>query len=202
MCAGQGRDVIPVVAAHPRRADVTARLVELDARNVEVASATARAEGLDRIEVVRADASRAASYEGAVPADVVVACGVFGNLTDEDIAASIERLPMLCARAATVVWTRGRTEPDLTPAMRGWFERRGFTELSFEGEPGSFGVGVHRLDVEPERFDRDVTLFTFVDWDELVARRTTGSGRGLTTTCPPKAAENPTAGDRARGTPG
>ena len=30
MCAGQGRDLIPVLASHPRGRDVTARLVELD----------------------------------------------------------------------------------------------------------------------------------------------------------------------------
>ncbi|WP_422734092.1 hypothetical protein ACN26Y_00875 [Micromonospora sp. WMMD558] len=37
LCAGQGRDLIPVLAEHPRGSDVTARLVELDARNTEVA---------------------------------------------------------------------------------------------------------------------------------------------------------------------
>lgn len=41
--AGQGRDLIGVLAAHPRAADVTARLVEMDRRNVEVARAAARA---------------------------------------------------------------------------------------------------------------------------------------------------------------
>ncbi|MEU6202456.1 hypothetical protein ABZ814_02540 [Micromonospora musae] len=30
LCAGQGRDLIPVLATHPRRDDVTARLVELN----------------------------------------------------------------------------------------------------------------------------------------------------------------------------
>ena len=30
MCAGQGRDLLGVLADHPRRADVRARLVELD----------------------------------------------------------------------------------------------------------------------------------------------------------------------------
>ncbi|MBO0808127.1 MAG: SAM-dependent methyltransferase, partial [Actinobacteria bacterium] len=29
MCAGQGRDLLPVLARHPRGRDVTARLVEL-----------------------------------------------------------------------------------------------------------------------------------------------------------------------------
>jgi hypothetical protein len=37
LCAGQGRDVIGVLAGHPRRDDVRARLVELDERNVAVA---------------------------------------------------------------------------------------------------------------------------------------------------------------------
>jgi hypothetical protein len=32
LCAGQGRDLIGVLAHHPRRHDVTARLVELDPR--------------------------------------------------------------------------------------------------------------------------------------------------------------------------
>jgi len=70
-----------------------------------------------------------------------------------------------------VIWTRGRTEPDLTPAIRRWFAERGFVELGFDGEPGSFGVGVHLLVVDPEPFDPDVTLFTFIDFEELTAMR-------------------------------
>lgn len=174
MCAGQGRDLLPVAAAHRRRDDVVARLVELDARNAEIAAGTARASGLTRIDVVRDDAGRTASYDGAVPADLVLACGVFGNVTDADIAWTVDRLPSLCAPHATVVWTRGRTAPDLTPAIRGWFAERGFVERSFDGEPGSFGVGVHVLAVEPEPFDPDVTLFTFIDFEELVAMRRRG----------------------------
>jgi hypothetical protein len=34
ICAGQGRDLLPVIASHARRDDVRARLVELDPRNV------------------------------------------------------------------------------------------------------------------------------------------------------------------------
>ena len=37
LCAGQGRDVIGVLAGHPRRGGVRARLIELDERNVAVA---------------------------------------------------------------------------------------------------------------------------------------------------------------------
>jgi hypothetical protein len=44
-----------------------------------------------------------------------------------------------------VVWTRGRTPPDRTPAIRGWFADAGFEEVAFEA-PGdvTFSVGVHR----------------------------------------------------------
>lgn len=33
MCAGEGRDVLPVLAEHPLRADIAALLVELNADN-------------------------------------------------------------------------------------------------------------------------------------------------------------------------
>src|SRR5271166_4326835 len=47
VCAGQGHDLIGVLADHPRRADVSARLVELDAQNVALAQRAAAAAGLD-----------------------------------------------------------------------------------------------------------------------------------------------------------
>src|SRR5690242_15834851 len=56
LCAGQGRDLLGVLADHPRRDDVRARLVELDPRNTTVAKESARAVGLDHVEVVTADA--------------------------------------------------------------------------------------------------------------------------------------------------
>ncbi|MDX6264290.1 MAG: hypothetical protein QOH84_5978, partial [Kribbellaceae bacterium] len=45
-CAGQGRDLIEVLATHPARDRVSARLVELDPRLAETARAAAAARGL------------------------------------------------------------------------------------------------------------------------------------------------------------
>lgn len=163
LCAGQGRDLLPVIAAHPRRSSIRGRLVEREPRNVEIAAASVEEAGLTSVEVIRGDASLVASFEGAVPADVILACGVFGNISDHDIARTIEHLPMLCAEGASVVWTRGRTDPDLRPTIRSWFAEHGFEELFFEGEPESFGVGVHRLTTAPRPFDPTLTLFTFRD---------------------------------------
>jgi hypothetical protein len=146
ICAGQGRDVIDVVADHPRRADVRARLVELDPELVTFARARAAAAGVDdMVEVVEGDASLAGSYAGALPADLVVICGVFGNISDDDIRAVAQRMPALCAPGGTVVWTRHRRPPDLTPAVRGWFADAGFVEKSFVApNPYVLGVGCHQ----------------------------------------------------------
>jgi hypothetical protein len=64
-----------VLAGHPWRDDVQARLVELDARNTAVAQAAALAAGLDKAEIVTGDASLTDQYRGLVSADLVLACG-------------------------------------------------------------------------------------------------------------------------------
>ena len=161
VCAGQGRDLLPVVAGHRRREDVRARLVELDPRNVAAAREAARTDGLS-VEIVEGDAALLSAYEGAVPAEIVLACGVFGNISDADVERTIEHLPMLCAPGASVVWTRGPSEPDLRPAIRGWFGEYGFEEEFFRSEPGAWGVGIHRLAGAPKQLDPAVRLFTFV----------------------------------------
>lgn len=87
LCAGQGRDVIDVLEDHPRRADVQARLVELDPELS--AFARERASGLDQVEVVTGDASLTDQYVGMVPAELVLLCGIFGNITSSDIERTI-----------------------------------------------------------------------------------------------------------------
>lgn len=164
MCAGQGRDLLGVLPRHPRRADVRARLVELDARNGSIASASAAAAGLDQVEVVVGDASVTTAYEGAVPADLVLVCGVFGHATDDDIRRIVVHLPSLCAPGATVIWTRGGFQPDLRPAIRDWFTDAGFEEVAFlTGDSGSWGVGAGRLVAPPSQYKAGVRLFTFLD---------------------------------------
>lgn len=165
VCAGQGRDLLGVLADHPRRHDVTARLVELDARNVERARRAATDLGLENIEIVEGDASTTSAYEGAVPADIVLVCGVFGNVPDDDIHATIDELPSLCAPAGSVIWTRYPRDSELLPQIDRWFHRAGFGRVALEvGEAGGgFGVGVHRLTGDPRPFRADVRLFTFLD---------------------------------------
>ena len=166
VCAGQGHDLIGVLVDHPRRTDVSARLVELDSHNAEVAREASREAGLAGVEVVTADAAVTDAYVGAVPANVVLLCGVFGNITASDIAKTVRHLPSLCAADASVIWTRHRHPPDLTPLIRETFAEHGFEEVTFESSP-PFGVGVSRLMGSPRPFEPGVRLFEFVGYEVL-----------------------------------
>jgi hypothetical protein len=166
VCAGQGRDVIDVVATHPRGPEVSALLVELDPALVAFARSRAAAAGAavaEQIRVVEGDASQCHWYADHVPADIVLVCGVFGNISGADITRTIQAMRGFCAPGGHVVWTRHRRPPDLTPAIRGDFAAAGFTELGFVAPGDSFmTIGHHRLDGPTARFDPDQILFDFV----------------------------------------
>jgi hypothetical protein len=167
LCAGQGRDLIGVLVSHPRRADVTARLVELDPRNTEVAHRLAAEAGLSNVEIVTGDASRTSAYADLVPADLVLACGVFGNITNTHNERTIGYCTQLCATGGTVVWTRGRwhrskSEPDLVPQICDWFSARGF-ELAWISDPSTdWTVAAYRLAATPAPLEAGARMFTFI----------------------------------------
>jgi hypothetical protein len=172
ICAGQGRDLLGVLATHGRRADVSALLVELDSRNVTIARKHAFDAGLSHIEVVADDASLTDVYEGRIPADLVLACGVFGNVTDEDIARTISFLPAFCKRGGSVIWTRHRRKPDLVPTVCRWFADHEFRLVWLSDLQEGFGVGVHRFQGRPGPLARGERIFTFVGRQSLERRPT------------------------------
>ena len=163
MCAGQARDLFGVLPRHPRRGDVTAVLVELDHRNVEVARANAAQISPTRVEVFEGDAAVSDIYAPFVPADIVLACGIFGNISDQDLERTVRNLSMLCQTGASVIWTRHRNEPDLTSRIRSWFAESGFEELSFDAidNESKSGIGTVRLTGAPLPFQPGFRFFTF-----------------------------------------
>jgi hypothetical protein len=167
LCSGQGRDLLEVLVDHPRRDDVSARLVELDARNTALCEKQARATGLHQIEIVTGDASIADQYKGMVPADLVLICGVFGNITDEDIERTIDACPQLCRSGGIVIWTRHREAPDRVPMICERFKNRGFDLQWLSDEDAKFGVGVHRFTGETQTLVSGFRMFKFVGYDVL-----------------------------------
>lgn len=181
MCAGQGRDVIGVARRHRRGRDLAGVLVEADPRNAAAAGAAIAQAGLDGLTVEQADAGDSSVYAGAVPADLLVACGIFGNVTDEDVRRTIGFLPALCAPGAWVFWTRRPRGPQgpkgpkgpLGPqgpkgdaklvAIQDWFAGAGFRPHALIVPPGDlFGVGAARLTAPPPPWRPGEKLFTFV----------------------------------------
>ena len=168
LCAGQGRDLIPVLAEHPRGRDVHARLVELDPANADHARTLVAQAGLDQVEVVTGDASLTDHYLGLVPADLVLVCGVYGNLRLADIQATVAACTSLCATDGTVIWTRGR-KPEPTTALRiaAWYQEHGFEKVWLADENEQMCVGSYRYTGTPTPLIPDVSLFEFVGYDVL-----------------------------------
>lgn len=160
-CAGDGRDLLGVLSRRTDADRVTALLIEYDA-GLAARAREAAAPLPATVEVRQADAARSDVYADAVPADLVLLCGIFGNVSDADVRATVEAAPELCAPGAEVVWTRHRHDPDLTPSIRGWFADAGFEEVAFVAPDGEhWSVGVHRLVAEPRPLELGRHWFTF-----------------------------------------
>jgi len=130
--------------------------MELDPENVRVARATAAAEGLTSIEVVEGDASISDTFESLGPADVLLVCGIFGNVSAADVENTVQTISMLCKPGAVIIWTRHRREPDLTRRIRRWLAEAGFAELTFDAldNASRSGIGTARLIGSPEPGDQ------------------------------------------------
>jgi hypothetical protein len=149
LCAGDGRDVLPVLAGHPAGRAVRAVLIELDPDLSAAARATAADLGLANVEVRTADAGTADTYRDGEPAHVLLACGVFGNISIEDMRRTVATLPSLLVPGGIAIWTRGRGlgEDDRSGEVRARFAQHGFTELDFtRPDDARFRVGMSRLE--------------------------------------------------------
>jgi hypothetical protein len=161
-CAGDGRDLIQVLANRPDSDRVTAYLLESDPDNVSRARDAAAAAGLNGVTATCVDAGSSDAYIGTVPADLVLLCGVFGNIGDTDVHRLIRALPQMCRAQAWVVWTRHHSPPDLTPSIRRWLGAEGFDELAFTAPADAvFSVGVHRYSGPARPLVPGQELFTF-----------------------------------------
>lgn len=164
LCAGQGHDVIGVLRDYPHASRVRTRFIETDPRNVDILRARVAAEGLSGCEVILGDAADTSLYDCFVPVDLLVICGIFGNISNDDVFRTIAATPQLCATGAIAIFTRGRRKPpDLTPAMRAAFAAAGFVEASnLAPEDVIWTVGAQRF----EGVTQPLTtghLFTFVN---------------------------------------
>lgn len=161
LCAGDAQDLVLAAQGHARAEDLVGAVVELDPTLAATAADSLRVVA-PRVDVVVADAGVVGSYARRAPVDVLLLCGIFGNVTDDDIHRTVAAVPTLCRPAATVVWTRHRRAPDLTPSIRGWFDAAGCEMVRFDS-PGDakFAVGTERFVGSTSALDPTATLFEF-----------------------------------------
>jgi len=167
VCAGQGRDLLSVLQHHRRRNDVSALLIDIEEKNTLAIEATAKKMELERIRGLTADASEMANYESMAPADLVLMCGVFGNISDQDIRRSITLSRQLCNHSGRLIWTRHRREPDMVPQIRDWFQAEDFEQERSARENEDYGVVTHRYLGTPQPFTPGVRMFEFVGYKSL-----------------------------------
>lgn len=164
LCSGDGRDLINVLDGLATGQEPRSRLVELDPLLAERARRETTSRGLERLEVVTADAGDPAVWSDLLPVDLLLLCGIFGNVADTDLRATIAAVPSMLRPGGFVIWTRGDRPPDRRTAIRGWCIDAQLAEVAFDGAPEPYGVGVAQASLRPSlaAVPLPARLFTFV----------------------------------------
>lgn len=165
VCAGDGRDIIGVLAERADAARVHATLLEIHPGLAEKARRNAASAGL-QVDVRTLDAGISDSYRGLPTADLVLLVGIFGNISEDDLQRTIAASAALCAEGAAVVWSRGRGGGlvDRNDVVRAWFHDAGFTELDYStSERGQRpALGLVRFDGPARAVQPGEQWFTFI----------------------------------------
>lgn len=163
LCSGDARDIAIALTGHPRSSEISGCLVELDPVLASAASVNLDDLG-SRLEVRCGDASDPAMFTDMAPADVLLLVGIFGNVSDDDVRRLITAVPAVCRPGASIIWSRHRRRPDLTPAIARWFLEVGCATASFASPgPGGYAVGHERWSGRTTANRLPRRLFTFSD---------------------------------------
>jgi hypothetical protein len=121
LCAGDGRDVLQVLADRNDSARVRTTLIELHPVLAQRARTFAADAGLTGVTVRSQDAGNTTAYAGSVPADLVIMMGIFGNISDDDVRRTIQTARS-CADPVRLCYGRAaQTAPTRTRRSgRGW----------------------------------------------------------------------------------
>jgi hypothetical protein len=177
VCAGDGRDIIPLIAQSPRRSDFRGVLVEQDAALVKAGQELIDAHELGRyLTFLQADATAPAIYAERIPCDLVLAAGVFGNLLPRDFDMFVRALGAFLKTDGYLVWTRNRVVSNghrEIPRIRQTLQSHGFVEC-YHHDITDYIVACHQYQHETLPLP-DTKLFTFTPFSEIPARRAPGA---------------------------
>ena len=165
VCAGDGRDLLPVLSRHPRRSDVQATLVELHPGLAARGSLGIEARGLAaNARMLAADATDVDFWRSVPPARILLLCGVLGNVRDEDLPRLFSNITGLCSPGARVIWTRGLEtlrRSTLKKILEGFESARLVPEVVRSDDATRHVIGRHRLVGQPAPLPVEGPLFVF-----------------------------------------
>ena len=173
LCAGDGRDILEVLSDRDDAARVKATLVEVEPRLCVLARARVTENALTGIEIKQADAGTTDTFAGGSPADLVILVGVFGNISDTDVRATVEILPAFCKPNALVIWSLRRkprrhpvhqsyqNDHERVEKVREWFDAERFLEVFSNRNDAAFHVGAYRFKGEPPALPPARRFFSF-----------------------------------------
>ena len=166
LCAGDGRDVLQVLAERDDSLRIQTILIELHPVLAQRAQEFAAKAGLANVSVRTIDAGNTTAYVGSVPADLVIMMGIFGNISDADVRRTIHTAPQLCRPGAVMLWSRSTEGVGGNRSIRDWLAEAGFSELDYrefdhaEGERAALGSA--RYDGPPQPLIAGQQLFAFL----------------------------------------
>jgi hypothetical protein len=172
ICAGDARDLIGVLATHPRRLDVKAYLIENNTELAVQGKKVIEEAGFEKeLHYIIGDATISSTYLGLVPVDVVLMAGVFGNLRSEEVGRLVQNLCVLCKPEGVVIWTRHRRLHDglnQIKLIRRCFDESDFEEVHIENTPDdAFTIGSHRYKGTVQVLYSGIKLFEFTGYDQI-----------------------------------
>ena len=172
ICAGDARDLIGLMEAHPRKKDVNALLVENNSELVEAGRKVISEAGIEsQLTFSMSDATISSTYVEFVPVDIALLSGVFGNLRPEECARLIRSLCSLCKRGGYVVWTRHRQIHgglSQIALIRQHFEDSRFEEVQIgDTADDKFTIATYRYQGAGEILRAGGKLFEFTGYDQM-----------------------------------
>ena len=163
ICSGDGRDLLDVLDRYPVKDSVHSFLVELDTRLANESGHTASEKNLQNVTVVNGDASLLSIYKDVSRADLILLCGVFGNISNDDIQNTIEALPQISKQGAKVIWTRHLRQPEVMPTIQDLFRTSGFIEVNIKTtDDQSYVIATYEFKGSPMPLKNDTRLFAFI----------------------------------------
>lgn len=160
VCAGQARDLLPVLINHPRGSDVSALLVEQDPLNASFLHGALGSTDLENVDLLIGDAGDVDVYRNTAPADVVLLGGVFANIDSDDAERTIAALPALCRPGGVVVWSTYGSRLGTADDVVGLLEDGQFQRQHLVRDP-RFVVASHRYMGLPQEYPSAQRLFSF-----------------------------------------